>query len=95
MSVSSPSVSKRSGPSLVWLIPLITIIVGGWLVVKTLSEQGPRATISFKTAEGIEVDTLCMRSLLLASKSKLDRDTRSNLSRFMLMAGPRVFADPD
>ena len=55
MSVSSPSVSKRSGPSLVWLIPLITIIVGGWLVVKTLSEQGPRATISFKTAEGIEV----------------------------------------
>jgi len=55
MEVSSPQVSKRSGPSLVWLIPLITIIVGGWLVVKTLSEQGPRATISFKTAEGIEV----------------------------------------
>ena len=47
------------------------------------------------SAEGIEVDTLCMRSLLLASKSKLDRDTRSNLSRFMLMAGPRVFADPE
>jgi len=51
----SPHVSKRSGPSLVWLIPLITLLVGGWLVVKTLSEQGPRATISFKTAEGIEV----------------------------------------
>jgi paraquat-inducible protein B len=30
--------------------------VGGWLIVKTLSERGPRATISFKTAEGIEVD---------------------------------------
>ncbi len=55
MEVSSPKVSKRSGPSLVWLIPLITIIVGGWLVVKTLSEQGPKASISFKTAEGIEV----------------------------------------
>ncbi len=54
MEVSSPQVSTRSGPSLVWLIPLITIIVGGWLVVKTLSEQGPQATISFKTAEGIE-----------------------------------------
>jgi len=26
------------------------------LIVKTLSERGPRATISFKTAEGIEVD---------------------------------------
>lgn len=55
MVVSSPHVNKRSGPSLVWLIPLITLAVGGWLMVKTLSEQGPRATISFKTAEGIEV----------------------------------------
>jgi paraquat-inducible protein B len=54
MQVSNPHVSKRSGPSMVWIIPLVTIIVGGWLVVKTLSEQGPKASISFKTAEGIE-----------------------------------------
>ncbi len=53
--VDSPSVSQRSGPSIVWLIPLVTALVGGWLVIKTLSEQGPTATISFKTAEGIEV----------------------------------------
>jgi len=52
----SPKVSKQSGPSIVWVIPLLTFLVGGWLIVKTLSEQGPRATISFKTAEGIEVD---------------------------------------
>ncbi len=55
MEISSPQVSKRSGPSIVWLIPLITLLVGGWLIVKTLSELGPQATISFKTAEGIEI----------------------------------------
>jgi paraquat-inducible protein B len=55
MDISNPQVSKQSGPSIIWLIPLITLMVGGWLIVKTLSEQGPRATISFKTAEGIEV----------------------------------------
>jgi paraquat-inducible protein B len=55
MEISSPQVSKRSGPSIVWLIPLITLLVGGWLIVKTLSEQGPQVTISFKTAEGIEI----------------------------------------
>jgi paraquat-inducible protein B len=55
MSVHDPKVSTRSGPSLVWLIPLVTIMVGGWLVVKTLSEQGPQVSISFKTAEGIQV----------------------------------------
>lgn len=55
MEVASPNVSKRSGPSVVWIIPVITLIVGVWLIAKTLSEQGPQATISFNTADGIEV----------------------------------------
>ena len=55
MEISNPQVSKQAGLSIVWIIPLVTLLVGGWLIVKTLSEQGPRATISFKTAEGIEV----------------------------------------
>ena len=55
MEISSPKVSKHSGPSIIWVIPVVTLLVGGWLIFKTLSEQGPRVTISFKTAEGIEV----------------------------------------
>ncbi len=55
MEIASPEVNKRSGPSVVWIIPLLTLLVGSWLVFKTLSEQGPQATVSFKTAEGIEV----------------------------------------
>lgn len=54
MDVASPQVSKQTGLSVVWLIPLITLLVGGWLVFKTLSEKGPEVTISFRTAEGIE-----------------------------------------
>jgi len=49
-----PKVKKKSGPSIVWLIPLITALIGGWLIFKTLSEKGPEITITFKTAEGIE-----------------------------------------
>jgi paraquat-inducible protein B len=41
----------------VWLVPLITAIVGGWLILRTATEQVPTATISFKTAEGIEAGT--------------------------------------
>lgn len=51
----APVVHRRSGPSLVWLIPLLTALIGGWLIYKTLSEKGPALTISFKHAEGIEV----------------------------------------
>jgi paraquat-inducible protein B len=47
-------VSKRSGVSIVWLIPVIAALIGGWLAWKALSEQGPTITISFKSAEGLE-----------------------------------------
>ena len=57
MEVASPKIEHRSGISMVWVIPIITALVGGWLIVKTLSEQGPVATISFLTADGIEVGT--------------------------------------
>ncbi|MEW6667976.1 MAG: MlaD family protein [Thermodesulfobacteriota bacterium] len=50
----APRVKSRSGPSLVWLVPLITALVGGWLIIKTLSEKGPEITVTFRTAEGIE-----------------------------------------
>ncbi len=49
-----PEVRRRGGPSLVWLVPLVVALVGGWLVYKTLSEKGPVITVAFKTAEGIE-----------------------------------------
>jgi paraquat-inducible protein B len=50
----APRIKKKSGFSLVWLIPIITALIGGWLIFKTLSEKGPDITITFKTAEGIE-----------------------------------------
>lgn len=39
---------------LVWVIPLVAALIGGWLAVKTILERGPTITISFKTAEGLE-----------------------------------------
>ncbi|WP_238701852.1 intermembrane transport protein PqiB [Mariprofundus erugo] len=51
---ATPTIKKSAGFSLIWLIPLLTAIIGGWLMIKTQMEQGPFITISFKTAEGIE-----------------------------------------
>ncbi len=53
-SAPAPEITKRSGPSLVWLIPVVTAIIGGWIVFKTLSEKGPEISITFRTAAGIE-----------------------------------------
>ena len=40
--------------SIVWLIPLIAAMIGGWLAYKTISEKGPTITIQFKDAAGLE-----------------------------------------
>ncbi len=40
--------------SIVWLVPLIALAIGGWLVYKALSEKGPTVTITFKSADGLE-----------------------------------------
>lgn len=45
---------RKKGWSLVWLVPLIAILVGAGLVVRTVLERGPDITITFKTADGIE-----------------------------------------
>ena len=40
--------------SIVWLVPLVAVLIGGWLVFKALSEKGPEITITFKSADGLE-----------------------------------------
>ncbi|MGD8958374.1 MAG: MlaD family protein [Desulfobacteraceae bacterium] len=46
--------SGRRSLSIVWLVPLAALLIGGWLIYKAISEKGPEITISFKTAEGLE-----------------------------------------
>ena len=47
-------VVKADRLSLVWLLPILALAVGGWLAYKTWSEQGPTITISFKDASGLQ-----------------------------------------
>jgi paraquat-inducible protein B len=39
---------------LVWLVPIVAVLIGGWLAVQAVLQKGPTITISFKTGEGIE-----------------------------------------
>lgn len=47
---------SRKTIQLVWLIPLVAALVGGWLAVKAIIDKGPVITITFKTAEGLEAN---------------------------------------
>lgn len=47
-------VETRRRPSIVWVIPLIAALVGGFVAWRTFSERGPEITIRFATADGLE-----------------------------------------
>ena len=47
-------IRKKEINLIIWLIPLISLIVAGWLVFKYYSSLGPLITIKFKNSGGLE-----------------------------------------
>ena len=60
---SEVTINKKTELPLVWFLPLIALLVSGWLIAKSYNEKGPVITISFPTAEGLEVDKTKIRYL--------------------------------
>ncbi len=54
--IRTPEVTRRKRRiSWIWLVPLVAALAGLSLVARTWLESGPMITITFKTAEGLEV----------------------------------------
>jgi len=87
--------APRAQVSLVWLIPIIALLIGGWLALKAYSERGPTISIEFKTAAGLEagktkvkfkdVDVGTVTSIMVGS------DLQSVLVTAELVAGAEVY----
>ncbi len=60
-----PSVSSGRKFSAVWIIPLVALVIGVWMVIYTYMTEGPTITIDFKTAEGLQADKTKVRLLNL------------------------------
>src|SRR5215468_3793456 len=45
---------RRTRLSLVWIIPIVAAAVGVWVAVTRILSEGPKITITFQTAEGLE-----------------------------------------
>jgi paraquat-inducible protein B len=50
------AINKKNEFQLIWLLPLCALLVSAWLVYKTVSEKGPVITITFPSADGLEID---------------------------------------
>ena len=44
---------SRLLPELIWAIPIVAALIGGWLAVRAIRAHGPTITISFRDAGGL------------------------------------------
>jgi paraquat-inducible protein B len=52
--VAEAVIETRRRPSIVWLIPVVAALVGGFVAWRTFSERGPAIEITLANAEGLE-----------------------------------------
>jgi len=52
--ISEPQLKNRQGISPIWILPLVALIIAGWLVYKSVVDAGINVAITFATAQGIE-----------------------------------------
>ncbi len=53
--MEKPVVKKRSGISPIWILPILALVIGGWLLFKSFQEAGIDIVVHFANAEGITV----------------------------------------
>ncbi|MGR5076328.1 intermembrane transport protein PqiB [Photobacterium swingsii] len=56
-------VQKAKQFSTIWLVPLVAVAIGIWMLIQFVGSKGPTVTLTLKTAEGIEVGKTEIKSL--------------------------------
>ncbi len=53
-SVPHATVHSKKSFSIIWVVPVVAAVIGGWLAYKAATEKGPVIRITFETAQGLE-----------------------------------------
>ncbi len=97
--IPEPWVKPERGLSLVWLAPLAALLIGAWIVWKTVQETGPTIHIAFTQAEGIEAGKTRIRvkdvEVGRVEEVKLSQDLKRVLVQAELTHGAERFLGPD
>ncbi len=52
--IGQPDMQKRKGISPIWILPIVALLIAGWLVYKSIVDAGIKVVMTFATAQGIE-----------------------------------------
>lgn len=99
-SIPQPRTSKKRWiPSLIWIIPLIALLIGLSLVVKSVLETGPTIQVSFRTADGLIAGKTTVRykqvNIGLVRHIELSEDRSHVIAHIELIRSASNFASRD
>lgn len=79
--------------SIVWIVPIVAALIGGWLAYKAISEKGPTIKITFKSAEGLEAGKTKIKYKDVEVGQVEDISLTKDLSRIVVTAGLKKEAE--
>ncbi|MFZ1745422.1 MAG: MlaD family protein [Nitrospirales bacterium] len=88
------TVQKKRGISIVWIIPVVAALIGGWLTYKTISEKGPTVTITFEDGAGLEAGKTKIKYKSIAVGTVKRVDISPDLSNVIVIAEFSKQAEP-
>ncbi len=50
---ATPELRAAQRWNIVWVVPILALLIGGWMIYRSVSAQGPVAYVRFETADGI------------------------------------------
>lgn len=88
------TVQKKRGLSIVWIIPVVAALIGGWLTYKTISEKGPTVTITFEDGAGLEAGKTKIKYKSIAVGTVKRVDISPDLSNVIVIVEFHKQAEP-
>ena len=78
--------ARKRSISIVWLVPIVALVIGAWLVYKAVSEKGPTVTITFNSADGLEAGKTKIRHKNVELGQVVSIDLNDELSQVIVKA---------
>src|SRR6056297_724818 len=93
-SLPTAEVHNRPVLSIIWVVPIIALLIGGWLAYQAWLEQGPTIEITFESAEGLETNKTQIKYKDVAIGEVTGIDLNEDLSAVVVTAEMHKSMDP-
>lgn len=81
---ATPRVTRRPAMPLIWVVPIVALLIAGWMIARQFRNHGPEITIEFANGAGIEAGKTDIEYKGVVVGLVTDLTLQSNLSAVLV-----------